>query len=47
MEENVLENCYYETMLHLMDSIYQFIESTDKSPAAILNRIHRANISIF
>ncbi|AZJ24509.1 hypothetical protein CT694_34275 (plasmid) [Bacillus wiedmannii bv. thuringiensis] len=47
MKENVLANFYHETMDHLMDSIYQFIESIDKNPEAILSRIQRADMSIF
>lgn len=47
MKENVLANCYHETMDHLMDSIYQFIESIDKNPEGILSRIQRAYMSIF
>ncbi|WP_042887736.1 IS630 family transposase [Bacillus cereus] len=47
MKENVLANCYHETMDHLMDSIYQFIESIDKNPEAILSRIQRVNMLIF
>jgi hypothetical protein len=38
---------YYETMNHLMDSIYKFIESIDKNPETILSRIQRADMSIF
>ncbi|MDC2867855.1 hypothetical protein [Bacillus sp. BP-3] len=41
------EPCYHETIDHLMDSIYQFIESIDKNPDAILSRIQRADMSIF
>ncbi|MGQ7100327.1 hypothetical protein ACUOAQ_21235, partial [Escherichia sp. SP-MK] len=40
-------NCYHETMDHLVDSIYQFIQSIDKNPEAIPSRIQHANISIF
>ncbi|MGR5865491.1 hypothetical protein ACT7DZ_20765 [Bacillus cereus] len=47
MKENVLANCYHETMDHLVDSIYQFIESIDKNPEAILSRIQRPDMSIF
>ncbi|CDN37977.1 unnamed protein product [Bacillus thuringiensis DB27] len=47
MKENVLANCYHETMDHLVDSIYQFIESIDKNPEAILSRIQRADMSVF
>lgn len=47
MKENVLANCYHETMDHLADSIYQFIKSIDKNPEAILSRIQRADMSIF
>ncbi|MDY7965471.1 transposase [Bacillus thuringiensis] len=47
MKENVLANCYHETMDHLMDSIYQFIESIDKNPEVILSRIQHADMSIF
>ncbi|MGE6963762.1 IS630 family transposase [Bacillus thuringiensis] len=47
MKENVLANCYHETMHHLVDPIYQFIESIDKNPEAILSRIQRADMSIF
>ncbi|OOR68746.1 IS630 family transposase, partial [Bacillus cereus] len=36
-----------ETMNHLVDSIYQFIESIDKNPDAILSRIQRTDMSIF
>ncbi|WP_372584422.1 hypothetical protein [Bacillus thuringiensis] len=36
MKEHVLANCYHETMDHLADSIYQFI---DKNPEAIFSRI--------
>ncbi|PGP65490.1 hypothetical protein COA00_23600, partial [Bacillus cereus] len=32
---------------HLMDSIYQFIESIDKNSEVILSRIQRADMSIF
>ncbi|HDR6248016.1 TPA: hypothetical protein QCU24_005920 [Bacillus cereus] len=47
MKENVLANCCHETMKHLKDSIYQFIESIDKNPEAILSRIQCADMSIF
>ncbi|MCR6850417.1 IS630 family transposase [Bacillus sp. IBL03825] len=47
MKENVLANCYHETMDHLMDSIYQFTESINKNPEAILSRIQCADMSIF
>lgn len=47
MKENVLANCYHGTMDHLMDSIYQFIESIDKNPEAILSLIQRTDMSIF
>ncbi|WP_270422505.1 hypothetical protein [Bacillus thuringiensis] len=47
MKENVLANCYHEMMDHLMDSIYQFIESIDKNPEAILSHIQRTDMSIF
>ncbi|WP_257129275.1 transposase [Bacillus cereus] len=47
MKENILANCYHETMDHLVDSIYQFIKSIDKNPEAILSRIQRADMSIF
>ncbi|WP_196478217.1 transposase [Bacillus sp. SRB3LM] len=30
IKENVLANCYHETMDHLMSSIYQFTESINK-----------------
>jgi len=47
MKENVLANCYHETMDHLMDSIYQFIESINENPDTILNRIQHTDMSIF
>ncbi|EOQ01515.1 hypothetical protein IKC_06483 [Bacillus cereus VD184] len=47
MKDNVLANCYLETMDHLVDSIYQFIKSIDKNPETILSRIQRADMSIF
>ncbi|WP_286675266.1 MULTISPECIES: transposase [Bacillus] len=47
MKENVLANCYHETMEHLLDSIYQFTESINKIPETILSRIQRADMSIF
>ncbi|HDR5276893.1 TPA: IS630 family transposase [Bacillus thuringiensis] len=47
MKENVLANCYHETMGHLMNSIYQFTEPINKNPEMILSRIQRVDMSIF
>lgn len=47
MKENVLANCYHETMNHLINSMYQFTESINKNPEMILSHIRRVDMSIF
>ncbi|WP_195743611.1 transposase [Bacillus cereus] len=47
MKENVLVNCYHETLDHLIDLICQFTASVNENPETILSRIQRADMSIF
>lgn len=47
MKENMLANCYHETMNHLIYSIYQFTEFINKNSETILSHIQRIDISIF